>query len=273
MKLWKRILGVTMMALSVVLAILCIGAIAGSWVLNNSVTNQVVQVLTGVESGLGVADEALSRIGTRVGTARDRVADLEATVETAGQNVAENPILLTALSERVDLGIAPAINDLRESVQLIRETAIGIQNAIEALNALPFVSLGARASQQESLQQLSQGVTALTEGVQEIRTGVREARAQAADQVVSTISRGTSRLDAGLETIETAAADYGAQISGLRTATLELKASLTFWLDAVSVIATLALLWLIFSQAAVFLLGLSIYRNENLFARWIDTGR
>ena len=59
MKPWKRIFGVAIMALSVVLAILCLGAIVGSWVVNNSVTNQVVDVLTGVESGLSVADEAV----------------------------------------------------------------------------------------------------------------------------------------------------------------------------------------------------------------------
>ena len=43
MKSWKRILAVVIMALSVVLATLCIGGIVASWVVNNSVTNDVVR--------------------------------------------------------------------------------------------------------------------------------------------------------------------------------------------------------------------------------------
>ena len=269
MKPWKRILAVVIMALSVVLATLCIGGIVASWVVNNSVTNDVVRVLTSVESGLDVAEEAIGRVDTRVTTARGRVADFEETVQTAGENFTENPVILTALSEKLDLGIAPAVNDLREAVQSVREALIGIQKTIEAINAMPFVSIGQRTSERESLQQLSEAITALTEGVQETRNGIQEAKGQAADRVTSAIGRGTSKLDGGLATIETAAADYKTRISELRMAVSELRASVTFWLDVASVSATLILVWFIFSQAIVFVLGLSVYRNENLFARWM----
>ncbi len=218
MKLWKRILALAIMALSVIVAILCIVGIVGAWLINDSVTSDVVRVITGVEGALGVADDGLARIGTRVGTARGRVADFEETVQAAGETVAEAPVLLRALSEKLDLGIVPAIEELRETVQSIRETIIGVQNTIETINALPFVSIGNRGADRERLQQLSEGITALNEGVQETRNGIREARAQAAAQVTSAIGRGTSRLDGGLATIETAATGYGTQVSELRMA-------------------------------------------------------
>lgn len=268
MKLGRRILAVVIMALSVIVAIVCIAGIGGTWMINNSVKNDVVAVLTGVGSALDVADDALARTVTRVGTARDRVADFEATVETVGETVAEDPVLLRALSEKLDLGITPAIEELRETVQLARETIIGIQNAIEAINALPFVSIGDSVADREGLQQLSEGITALTEGVQETRNGVQQIRVQAATQVSSAIGRGTSRMDGGLALIEATAADYGTQISEQRKAVSDLKAQVTRSLNVASVIATFVLLWLVSSQAVVFVLGLSAYRHENLFARW-----
>lgn len=115
MNLWKRILAVLIMVCSALLSIVCIGGIAGTWVASNSLTNDLVQILTGVENGLGVADEALGQIDTQMGSARSRVADFEEAVQAAGENVAANPVLLTALSERLDLGIAPAVNELRDA--------------------------------------------------------------------------------------------------------------------------------------------------------------
>jgi len=178
-------------------------------------------------------------------------------------------IILTALSEKLDLGIAPAINDLRETVQSVRERVVGIQNAVQAINALPFVSVGERVSDGDRLQRLSEGIVTLTEGVEETRNGVREAKQEIAARVAFSLGKGISKLDGGLVTIETAVTDYGTQVSELRAEISALKASVTFWLDVASVTITLILLWLIFSQVVVFILGLSIYRNKNLFARWI----
>jgi archaellum component FlaC len=266
---WKRILAILIMALSVILTILSIVGIVGNWIANDSITDDIVQVLTGVENALGLADDALGRVDTRVGAARDRIATFEEAVQTAGENFTEDPVVLTALSEKLDLGIAPAVNDLRETVQSVREKVVGIQNAAQAINALPFVSIGEKVSAGDRLQRLSEGVATLTEGVEETRNGIREAKQRIATRAAFAIGKGTSKLDGGLATIETAVTDYGTQVSELRTEISALKASVTFWLDVTSVTVTLILLWLVFSQVVVFILGLSIYRNENLFARWI----
>ena len=269
MNTWRRILAILIMVLSVVLTILSIAGIVGNWFVNDSVTDDIVKVLTGVENALGLADDALGRVDTRVGAARDRIATFEETVATAGEKFTEDPVILTALSEKLDLGIAPAVSELRATVQSVRETVVGIQNAIQAINALPFISIGDKVSDSARLQRLSEGVTALTEGGEETRNGVREAKQRIATRAAFAIGKGTSRLDSGLATIEAAVADYGTQVSEMRAQVSALKASVTFWLDVASVILTLILLWLIFSQVVVFILGLSFFRNENLFARWI----
>jgi hypothetical protein len=269
MNTWKRFLAILIMVLSVILIILSIAGIVGNWFVNDSMTDDIVQVLTGVEKTLGLTGDALGRLDTRVSDARDRVATFEETVQTAGENFTENPVILTALSEKLDLGIAPAINGLRETVQSVRERVVGIQNAVQAINALPFVSVGEQVSDGDRLQRLSEGVATLTEGVEETRNGVREAKQNIAARVAYSFGKGISKLDGGLVTIETAVMGYGTQVSELRTEISALKASVTFWLDVASVTMTLILLWLIFSQVVVFILGLSIYRKENLFARWI----
>jgi uncharacterized phage infection (PIP) family protein YhgE len=271
MKPGKRVLAVTVMAFSVLLIILLVAGIVGSWIANASLTDGIVRVSTGIDTVLANTDNALSRLDTTVSSARQRVDLFDETVAAAGENLAENPVLLAAIAERLDLGIAPAVDEVRGTVQTIRETILVAQNTVQALKALPFVSIGSSVADDGKLQALSEALTSLTVGVQQIRDAVRAARTETITDVVTTLGQGTSRLDAGLETIETAVSGTGDRVSALRTEVSEFKSTLTFWLDAASMVTTLALLWLTFAQVVTFVLGLSIYKEENLFARWIGS--
>ena len=271
MKRLKQVLAVVVMVLSVLLIILLVAGIVGTWMVNNTLTNGMVRVLTGVDLVLGGTENALSGLDMAVGNAQDRVAVFDETVATAGENFVENPVILMAIAERLDLGIGPAIEEVRGTVQSIRETALAAQNAVQALNALPFISIGGSVAEESKLQKLSDDVADLTEGIREIQSGVREAKAGVAADAVSVFSGGTSRLDAGLTSIETTVSGYGTQVSALRTQVSELKSALTFWLDVVSVTFTVLLLWLILAHLITFVFGLSLFKGENLFARWMGT--
>ena len=271
MRLLKRILAVIMMVLSVLLIIVSAAGIVGNWMANKALTNATVQVMTGVDTVLGRTEQALGRLDTAVGNARDRLDAFDEEVANAGENFVENPVILTALAERLDLGIGPAVDDVRGTVQTIRETALAAQNTIQTLNALPFVSIGGSVAEESRLQRLSDGMTNMSEGIQELRGGVREAKAGASTAVAWVLGRGVSRLDAGLENVETTVSGYGTQVSTLRTQVSELKSAIALWLDVASVVLTLALLWLIFAHVVTFVYGLSLFKGENLFARWVGS--
>jgi hypothetical protein len=270
MKLWQRILAVVMMALSVLLGIVCVGGIVGSWVVSSRLSNGIARVATGVDAGLERTEVALGRLGDAVGNARGRVGEFDEAVATAGENFAENPVILTAISERLDLGVGPAVEEVRGTAQSIRETIVVAQNTVQTLNALPFVSIGGKVADDGKLQALADDVTELKEGVQGVRDGVREAKAEAAENVGTRIGERTARLDAGLEKVETTVSGFGDGASTLRAEVLALKANLTRWLIVSAVLITLILLWLIYTQVVTFVLGLSVYRGKNLFARWTD---
>jgi hypothetical protein len=265
----KRILAVILMALAVLFAALCVSGIFGTWRVSNSLTDGIVGVLSRVDTALENTDNGLDTLNTRVGNARDEVDAFEEAALSAAEEFVNNPVILTTLSEKLDLGIGPAILKARDAVESVRETLIGIQNAIEAINALPFVSLDENLPEEGPLAKLSEGIAALTEGVEELRTGVREAKAEAAVQVVFRVGRATSRFDEGLGAIETTVTDLRGRVSELRSDVSQLKSRLVSLLDVAAVVITLILLWIIFSQVVLFVLGLSIYRQKDLFARWI----
>jgi hypothetical protein len=269
MKVLKRILGVVLMLISLLLGLLSIGGIVGAWSLSNSLTRGAVTLLSGADRILGTTEDALNRLESRVGTARDGVTSFEEAVVSTAEDFTENPVVLTALSERVDLGIGPAVSDLSDTVQSIRETLIGVQQTMEAINSLPFVSLGDNLPGGEKLNELSAGITALTEGIQEMRDGIREAKAGAAAEVVLRIGKATARVDAGLARIETSTTGMSGRVSETRSEVSAFQARVTLWLDLGAVALTLLFLWFLFVHVVIFVLGLSLLRDRNLFARWL----
>ena len=263
MMLWQRILAVTVMVLSVLLVIVLVSGIVGTWLVNDALSDGIVRTLTGLDAVLGNTQKALSELDTAVGGARGRLDDFDETVATAAAN-SEDPVLLRAIGDRLDLGITPAVEEVRVTVQSIRETILVAQNTIQTLNTLPFVSIGGSVADDGTLQSLVDSVTSLVGSVREIRDGVRAARDGAITGVVTTLGQGTSRMDAQLTSIETTVSGADARASALRTRVSDLQSTLTFWLDAASLLLTVAMVWLIVSQVATFVLGLSAYKGENL---------
>lgn len=264
----RRILGIVLMVLTVLLLLLSIGGIAGTWWLNSTLSNGIVRILTSVDNTLEMTDGNLDQLETRLTDARERIDAFEESVATAGQNLAENPVILTTLSERLDVQLEPAITRVRETVQSLRETVVSIQNAIDALNAIPFVSIDEKLTVRSRLQSLTDGLDELNAGVAALRETFRQAREEAASQLVAVVDQVTGQLDGGLATINGTVAEYRSQVNTLRTEAATLRTNLIRWLDVISVVLTIVLLWMFFSQVVVFTLGLSIYRQRNLFARW-----
>jgi chromosome segregation ATPase len=268
----RRIIGIVLAVLSVLLLLFSVTGIVGTWWLNSRLANGVVQVLTTVEDVLANADDSLNQLETRVTDARGQITSFQESVAAATQGLAENPVVLTAVSERLDVQLEPAVTRVRETVQSLRETVVAIENAIDAINAIPFVSIDQKLTVRSRLQTLTDGLDELTEGVAALRDTVRQARAEAAAQLEATVGELTGKLDNGLTTINGTIVEYRSQVDTLRTNAATLRANLTRWLDVISVVLTIILLWLIFSQVVVFMLGLSIYRQKNLFARWTGDG-
>jgi chromosome segregation ATPase len=268
----RRIIGIVLAVLSVLLLLFSVTGIVGTWWLNSRLANGVVQVLTTVEDVLANADDSLNQLETRVTDARGQITSFQESVAAATQGLAENPVVLTAVSERLDVQLEPAVTRVRETVQSLRETVVAIENAIDAINAIPFVSIDQKLTVRSRLQTLTDGLDELTEGVAALRDTVRQARAEAAAQLEATVGELTGKLDNGLTTINGTIVEYRSQVDTLRTNAATLRANLTRWLDVISVVLTIILLWLIFSQVVVFMLGLSIYRQRNLFARWTGDG-
>ena len=120
----------------------------------------------------------------------------------------------------------------REVMTTIRERVAVVSSAIEAINALPFISIP--VSEMERMERLSQHIDSVRTQVQDLRTAL--------DQRRSEIIQGAVSIVTTLGEMQGTVSGYSDQIDAVQEGLSDFKPAIGGWLTWVTVIFTLMLL-------------------------------
>jgi predicted nucleic acid-binding Zn-ribbon protein len=265
MRTLKRILAVIVMVISVLLLVLSLASIAGTWIVRDQLTTGLVGIVTAAETRATTVKQGLDRLDTALTQARDQVAAVEQDVQAFGADVEQNRPLFTAISDRVGLNLSPLVDSAREIMTTIREAVAAVNSTIEAINAIPFVSVP--VPELESLKKLSQDVDNFRTEVQDLRTAMDQRRIEIIDGAVSIITTPTSQIGSTLDGMRTTVSGYSRQLGAVQEGLSSFKSAIGRWLAWTAVILSLILLWLALSQAGLFVLGWRAFSGQDLLPR------
>jgi hypothetical protein len=258
----KRILAAIVMVISVLMLVLSLGGIAGTWVVRAQLNTGLVGIVTAAETRATTIKQGLDRLDTALTQARDQVASVEQDVQAFGADLEQNKPLLTAISDKLGLQLSPLVDKAREIMTTLRETVAAVSSAIEAINAIPFVSVP--VPELETLQKLSQDVEDFRAEVQNLRTAIDQRQSEIIQGAVSIITTPTLQIGGTLDEMQVTVSGYSQQIGAVQEGLSGLKSGIGRWLTWAAVILTLFLLWIAFSQAGLFVLGWRAYSGQDL---------
>jgi len=265
MKTFKRILAAIVMAISVLVLVLSLAGIVGVWIVRSELSDGLVGVLTAVEAKVSTAQQGLDQLGATLTQASDQIATIEQQVQGLGSDVEQNQPLLTAISDRLDLDLAPLADRAQQLMTTIREASASVNSIIDAVNTLPFVSepvagLGL-------LDQLVQEMESFQADVQNLRTVIEQKRTEIIQGAVSIITTPASQIRSKLDEKQAAVSAYSQQLTTIQEQLSALKSTVEKALTWMAVILTVMLLWLAFSQAAVLVLGWRAFAGREILVR------
>jgi uncharacterized phage infection (PIP) family protein YhgE len=263
MVIFKKIIALIVTILAVLGVIAVIVAIVGSWILSSQITTTAVNLLTAVETATEAAGNGLDRIDQRLERAVEQVEGIEARVVEISDNVEENSLVLTLISKTVGEQLAPSVNQAKERVDAVRDTAQVINQATEAINAIPFVSVGQFLDRPDRLTQLSDNIADLQLEIQETRTAIAEGRSEIIEGGVSIITTRTSRLADRLERVREGTAELNGRITEFETRLAERKKSVRATMGLITIALTLVLLFTGLAFVSLAVHGWSFYVNPN----------
>jgi hypothetical protein len=264
MKTLKRVLAVVGIVLSILVLVVSLAGIVISWTAGGALKDVSDKILTGVERGLDVTDDALNRVDDRLSGARANINTVEEAVTQVGEDIEETNFALLLIEETVGEELLPKIESAQETLNTIRASVVAFNNTLEAANEIPFVSVPTLT---DELDAASERAAESKSAVDEMKTALKVAKSGTVDGAVGAITQRTSKIDSAMEELQGDVADYQANITVVRDDVSSLKSRIRLWIDVVTIIVSVGCVWVAISQVAMLGLGGSYLRNGELVLR------
>ena len=265
MRILKRIAAVVIMVTSVLVLVLGLAGIAGTWMVRSRLDDGLGRIMTAAEAEAVGAQQELDRLDAALAQASTQIAAVEQEVQALGTDLDQNKPLLTALTDRLDVDLAPLAARAREMMDTIRETVAAVNSVVETINALSFVSKP--IPELENLNALAEEIDSFEAEVQNLRLTIEQRRSEIIAGGVSIVTTPAARIRGGLDRAQATVSGYSQRLGTLQENLSALGATVGQWLTWLAVILTLILLWLALSQAALFVLGWRALRGQDILPR------
>src|SRR5512136_1726990 len=132
-----KILGrLFVLVVALLVIVLSLGGIFGAWWLSSTVSDATLKVFSVVKTGTEVVDTAVGRVDTLIQTARSEVQQAGETVNTVASNLQENRPVLTALSERLETRLGPAVDKIQEAIAPAHDALVTVSTALSFANSI-----------------------------------------------------------------------------------------------------------------------------------------
>lgn len=262
MKTLKRILAVIGMAISVLMLVLCLTAIGGTWIARGELNASLVDIVTAAETRASTVKQGLDRLDTALTRARGHVTAIEQEAQAFGTSLEENRPLLAAISDAIGIDLSPLVESARETMATVREAVAAVNSAIEAINAIPFVSVP--VPELETLRKLSQDVEEFRTEVQAVRTAIEDRRTEIIQGTVSIVTTPLAQIGSTLDEMTDTVSGYSQQVATVQNGLSNFRSTVGRTLTWLAILLTLILLWLALSQAGLFVLAWRAFGGQDL---------
>ncbi|MGD8488093.1 MAG: hypothetical protein PVJ23_01155 [Anaerolineae bacterium] len=252
MSILKRILLYTGMVISMIVLLLCLAGVIGTWVINKPATETILSALAPINAALERV-ESLSKGTARTLTETSAALDRANTrVEEMGDGITETRVVLEAISALLGEDVRPKINSARDSIRAVYDTLVAIEEVIVSFNAIPFVGVEVPGG-----DEVAQVRTGMEEAAVEVNTLLESSQQKKEETVAEVVERVTGSVDqirTRVDGIQTRVSDLETRAGRASQKMIDLQKQIPLWIDVSSTVATVLLAWLIFSQVAVFVL-------------------
>lgn len=259
----SRIGGLILLILSVIFFIVSLGGLISIWVYNQPLTERGLTTIETISVDLEGAAEAIELSKAELISAQAQIDLLQAILETLGVNAAEDLNRLADIVGKVEDTLTPVLDRVSSGISTLRDSLLTIKDTLEMINDLPLINI-----QVPGIESIEEGANQLESLQNQIEEGGGkiEQLSQTTQNTIDSLVTGFAELEASIEILLDTLEVYEIKIESTQTQLQYLESNLPGWIDLTSGILTVILLWLGISQVGLFILGWSLFKDQDLLA-------
>jgi hypothetical protein len=258
--LGKKILYSVIIAFCVLVILFSAASVIGAWVVQGPLGDSIVAILTIVEDTTQKAQESITKIDGVMANVQAVAAEVESASSQISQNITDQGLVLTLLPEEKE-------QELLEGIDAVRDTFLEVQEALQkalelyrTIDRLPFIDLP--QLNEDQIAKIEGFIANMEELVGTLRTSIQEFRAGLTDRI-GKIIEAASVVKNELGAFRNQLSELNAKLAALQALAIRLQEVIPGIFLTITLILTLVLAWIIYTQVEVILL----YRH-----RWQQLG-
>ena len=261
METFKRILAVIVLILAVVGVLAMLAGVGGSWVVRNKVTAVTLNLLTVGETAVAATSGSLNRIDDQLDVSQARLDTLEINVAEAGEGLKETSVVMAVISNTIGTELAPALSQAEETAVTVRDTTLALDEAITAVNELPFINLDGFVP--TLIGDVADGIIALEERVEELRQEVQDRRENRVNEGVDFVTGYTTDLSSRIGSLQTKINEADDRLGAASADLTALKISLPRTFTLITLAVNFAFLFMALAFASLSIHAWTFIKNPK----------
>jgi hypothetical protein len=236
----RRIWVFAAIGISLLVLMLSVAGIAGTWVARAVALDVATGIFDGVDQLAGVGREGVTQLDGHVADLRATVSTVESAADEIAQNTADKGLVLTLLPPETEQELEATTQRIGEGLDDIRSFIQAAADLIDAIDSLPFVNLP--EPEPGELQALESDVNAIGDAIDQLAADIQAFREGAATEI-ATVSAAATEVDDWLETIQQGLGEIDGELSSIQERANQITGRLRLWATVIAVLLSLILAW------------------------------
>jgi hypothetical protein len=230
------------------LLLLSVAGIVGVWVTQSALSDTVVQFLDSVSNVTGSLRQTAQTVDQKLASMQDITSSISTASTSLSQQVADQGLIKLLLPEEQTQKLADTSVSVREAISTLRDMLTSIRTIYQTIDSLPFVNLPALS--QEQIDKFGESITTIQSAVDEVANAITAFRAGASEKI-SLVTQAADQLTGRLTESRNNLAELDSRLANVQDRLAQLKQIAVVVLFLISLLSSLFLAWVIYTQVEV----------------------
>ena len=260
MNFLRRVQPILAIGVSVLVILICVGAIASVWIVGGKIASAAVTVLGAVDESAQAMRNGVNRVDTGLARLGDSIGTVEEASEQLAQNVSDKGLLLILLPPTREQELTTALQSVQRDFIAIQDLLEATSGMLQALDSIPFVDTPGKGL--ATIQALQEGMDEISTQVEVLKIDIGEFRSGVAANI-SRITNATTRLSNQLDGIRSELALADSDLNAIQVQSRRLQKLSPILMVLNSIFVALMALWVGYSQVVMIERSMKHYRETR----------
>jgi methyl-accepting chemotaxis protein len=242
---WRRVWVITAIILSVLVVILSLAGIAGTWIGRGVAINVNDSLMEGVDQLASASRQGATQLGEGVSEIQSSVGEVESAVDEVAENISDKGLVLTLLPPEKEQKVVDAADNVSETLESITSAINAAFDLYTAIDDIPLINLP--KPDDAKVQSLDDDIQEINNSVDRLAADIQELRDDAASKV-SEISATINQVYNRLEVANQNLSELDSYLADVQTQANEWQDQFRTITAIASIFLSFIFIWIIYAQ-------------------------